>query len=188
MLVKTLEKTMERLTVDGRPPHGEQQNRNQNIGRPQIPQNQARDQRIPPEQSVRLPFQQYYLEEGCEDPVEDEIHLLDSELVPSFLSREYQDISTRQVERSQATQEEAFQKGYQLAMFKVQRQMSLRNREVPIMENRKTTPDTSTGKQKNVVPPKILSKSILSRKQKKKGSRTQNKSKQRRPLSVWKTR
>ena len=45
-------------------------------------------------------------------------------------------------------------------MFKVQRQMNLRNREFPIVEGRKAVPDTSTGKQKNVVPPKILSKSI----------------------------
>ena len=84
-------------------------------------QSRARDQRIPPEQPVRPPFQQYYLEEGCEDPTEDEIHLLGSELVPSFLSRGDQDTSTQQVERSRATEEEAFQKGYQLAMFEVQR-------------------------------------------------------------------
>lgn len=32
MLVKTLEKIMERLAVDGRPPHREQHNRNQNVG------------------------------------------------------------------------------------------------------------------------------------------------------------
>ena len=34
MIVKTLEKMMERLAVEGRPPHREQQNRNQNFGRP----------------------------------------------------------------------------------------------------------------------------------------------------------
>lgn len=45
-------------------------------------------------------------------------------------------------------------------MFEVQRQMNLRNREVPIVESRKIVPDTSTGKQKNIVPPNILSKSI----------------------------
>ena len=88
MILKTLEKMMERISIEGQPPHREQQNRNQNVGQPQILQNRARDQRIPPEHPVRPPFQQYYLEEGCEDPTEDEIHLLDSELVPSFLSRE----------------------------------------------------------------------------------------------------
>ena len=45
-------------------------------------------------------------------------------------------------------------------MFEVQRQMNLRNREVPIVESRKIVPDTSIGKHKNIVPPKILSKSI----------------------------
>ena len=57
MIVKTLEKMMERLTVDGRPPHREQQNRNQNVGQPQILQNRARDQRIPPEHPDMPPFQ-----------------------------------------------------------------------------------------------------------------------------------
>ena len=85
---------------------------------------------------------------------------MDSELVPSFLSREDQDTSTQLVERSRATEEEAFHKGYQLTMFEVQRQMNLRNREVPIVESRRTVPDTSTSKQRNVVPPKVLSKSI----------------------------
>lgn len=36
MIVKTLEKIMERLTVNDQPPHREQQNRNQNVGRAQI--------------------------------------------------------------------------------------------------------------------------------------------------------
>ena len=38
--------------------------------------------------------------------------------------------------------------------------MNLRNREIPIVENRKTLPSTSAGKHKNIVPLKILSKSI----------------------------
>ena len=45
-------------------------------------------------------------------------------------------------------------------MFEAQRQMSLRNREVPIIESRKAVPGASTGKQNNVVPPKIPSKNI----------------------------
>lgn len=108
VIMKTMEKLMERITVDNRPPPREQQNRNQNVGRPQILQNRARDQIIPPEQSVIPPFQQYYLEEICDDPAEDEIHLLDSELVPSFLSREDHDNSTQEVKRSQSMEEEAF--------------------------------------------------------------------------------
>ena len=83
---------------------------------------------------------------------------MDSDLVPSFLSREDHDSSMQEIERSQAAEEEAFQKGYQLAMFDMERQMSLRNREVPITENRKVVPITSVGNQKNGVPLKNQSK------------------------------
>ena len=46
--------------------------------------------------------------------------------------------------------------------------MNLRNREIPIVEKIKIVPNTSAGKQKNIVPPKILSKSIPEPKEKEK--------------------
>lgn len=53
-------------------------------------------------------------------------------------------------------------------MFDMQRQTSLRNREVPIAENRKMVPNTSAGKQKNGVPLKNQSKVIPKPKSKEK--------------------
>ena len=45
-------------------------------------------------------------------------------------------------------------------MIDVQRQINLRNKEIPTVENKKTVPNTSAGKQKSNVPLKILSKNI----------------------------
>lgn len=52
VIMETLERLVENLSVDHRPPprgQREQQNKNQNVGWPQILQNKGRDQRILPE-------------------------------------------------------------------------------------------------------------------------------------------
>ena len=46
--------------------------------------------------------------------------------------------------------------------------MNLMNREIPIVESKKVVPNTFAGKQKNIVPLKILSKSIHEPKEKEK--------------------
>lgn len=94
VMMNTMENLMERLTVDNRPPpkyHQEQQNRNQNVRRPQILQNRLRDQINIPEQLVRPPLKENYVRHNYDDQVEDEIHHLDVELSPSFLTREDND-------------------------------------------------------------------------------------------------
>jgi len=115
MMMRTMEKLMERLTMDNRPPprdHQEQQNKNQNVRRPHILQNRARDHRNLPDHPVRPPFQQNYVEQDYEDQTREEIHHLDDELFPAFLTREDHDSSSRATESLQAIEAEGIHKGY----------------------------------------------------------------------------
>ena len=91
MMLKTMEKLMDRLTVDNRSFNREQadpQIRNPNFRRPNAPmppQNRKRDMRNPRKQEkpqIRPPFPKNYVVDE-EDPTENEIHLfgeLDSEI------------------------------------------------------------------------------------------------------------
>ena len=78
MMMKIMEKLMERLTMDNRPPpmqKQEHQNRNQKFRRPLPP---PRNQRIPEDQQIRPPFlDNYIVEEGREDPMENKNHHFD---------------------------------------------------------------------------------------------------------------
>ena len=89
-MLRTMERVMERLSVDGRPPpkkNQEQPNRNQNARRPQTHQNRKRDQRNPPDPPVRPPFQENYVEQDGENQVEDEIHQLDTKSPSTVLTK-----------------------------------------------------------------------------------------------------
>ena len=91
MMLKTMEKLMDRLTMDNRVFNREQVNpqiSNPNFRRPNppiLPQNRQRDMRKPrnqEEQQIRPPFHENYVVDE-EDPTENEIHLfgeLDSKI------------------------------------------------------------------------------------------------------------
>ena len=77
MMLRTMERMMERLFVYGIPPPRENQEKqhiNQNSTRPQISQNRKRDQRIPPDPHVRPQFQENYVDQKGGIQAKDEIH------------------------------------------------------------------------------------------------------------------
>ena len=88
-MMQTMEKLMERLTMDNRPPpkeNQEQHNRNQNFRRPLPP---PRNQRIPEDQQIRAPFLDNYVdEEGGKDPMENQNHHFDDIDFEIYLAKE----------------------------------------------------------------------------------------------------
>ena len=54
-----------------------------------------------------------------------------------------------------------FKRGYQLVVMKVQRQIGLRNKDVPVMRNKDVTKKASTSKPKNDLPPKETSNNVI---------------------------
>ena len=104
--------------------------RPQNQQRPRDNRNQQAD---PP---VRPPFQQSLVDEEEEDEPEvpeESIHCFDEEMSGIFLTKEEHD------ESSQLKAEEEpsyFLKDYQHAIFEIQKQYNLRNRDVPITANK----------------------------------------------------
>lgn len=87
---------------------------------------------------------------------------------PTFLTEEYHDSSGQEVESLQAVEAEGIQKGYQLAVLDFHRQISLRNREIPIVKNMETIPRPSSRKPKNNIPLEDASKNASERKDKRK--------------------
>ena len=99
----------------------EQQNRNLNAIRPPIPQNRQRDQRNPPNPPIRPPFQENYVEHVGEDQVEDEIHQLDIESLPTFLTKEEHNKACLKRGVISAGETYDFKRGYQIVVMEVQR-------------------------------------------------------------------
>ena len=109
MMMKAMEKLMERLTVDNRPPpreNQEQQNRNQNVRRPQALQNRQRDQRNPLGQPVKPPFHKNYVEQEYGNEAEGEIHQLDTDSSSVFLTKEEHGNSCHEAEELPAEETE----------------------------------------------------------------------------------
>ena len=141
MMLKTMEKLMDRLTVDARPfnrEQGDPQIRNPNFRRPNppVPQhNRQRDQRNPrnhEEQPIRPPFPENYVVDE-EDPPENEIHLfgeLDSQIY--LIEEEHSMFAHEDGNEEFERETEQYQRGYLHAMDDVQKKIRLRNREVVI--------------------------------------------------------
>ena len=53
-----------------------------------------------------------------------------------------------------------FKRGYQLIVMEVQRQISLRNRDLPAVKNKEKTSKASTRKTKSIPPPKESSTNV----------------------------
>ena len=153
MMLKIMEKLMDRLTMDNRSFNREQadpQIRNRNFRRPNPPmltQNRQRDMRNPrnqEEQQVRPPFPENYVADE-EDPVKNEIHLfreLDSEL---YLTDEEHHMFAQEGGNEDFEREsEQCQRGYLHAMDDVQKNIMLRNREVVVNKGRINSNQPST--------------------------------------------
>jgi hypothetical protein len=94
MMVKTMEKLMERLTLDNRPPRRERkelQLRNPNFRRPPVPEIRQRDQINQGDQQIRPPFQENYAKDFVEEH-EDQIHMFDEDDFEIYLTKEEHDM------------------------------------------------------------------------------------------------
>ena len=101
MMIKAMENLMEILSMDNKSPpreNQEQQNRNQNVRRPQALQNRQRDQRNPPGQPVKPPFHKNYVEQEYGNEAEGEIHQLDTDSSYGYFTKEGHDNSLHEAE------------------------------------------------------------------------------------------
>jgi hypothetical protein len=80
LMMKTMEKLMERMSLDNKPNTREQVDvppRNQR--RPTVPQIRQRDQRNQGDQQIRPPFQNNYVNENFDENFEDNMHCCDGD-------------------------------------------------------------------------------------------------------------
>ena len=141
MKLKTMEKLMDRITVEARPVNREQnepQIRNPNFRRaipPPPPKNRQRDMRNPrnqEDQSIRPPFPKNYVDDndGAES-IEDHIHHfgdLDSEI---YLTQEEHNMFAQEDDNNLEGELEQYHKGHTHAIDNV-RKIKLRSRDVDI--------------------------------------------------------
>ena len=106
-------------------------------------------------------FQENYVEKEYENEVKGEIHQLDTDSSFGFLTKEEHDNSYHEAEELRAAETKDFQRGYQLAVMDLQRQIGLRNIDVPVMRNKDATNKASTSKPNNDLPPKDTSKNVI---------------------------
>ena len=152
-MLKTMEKLMDRLTMDNRGFNREQadpQIRNPNFRRPNPPvppQNWQRDlinPRNQEEQHIPPPFLENYVADE-EDPAENEIHLfgeLNSEI---YLTEEEHNMFEQEGGNEEFEKEtKQYQRGYLHAMDDVQRKIRLRKREVFINKGKANPNQPST--------------------------------------------
>ena len=156
IMLKTMEKLMDKLTMDARPfnrEQGDPQIRNPNFRRPNPPvppQNRQRDQRNPrnqEEQPIRPPFPENYVGDE-EDPPENEIHLFGEQDSEIYLTKEEHNMFAQE-DANEEFKNESYQRGYLHAMDDVQRKMKLRNRDVPINKG-KANPNQPSSSSLNV--------------------------------------
>ena len=89
-MMKTMEKFMEKLSLDNKPTTRDQSNfqlRNQNFKRAPGPQIRKRDQRYQGDQQIKPPFQNNYMNENFDESLEDNIHCCDDTETNVFLSK-----------------------------------------------------------------------------------------------------
>jgi hypothetical protein len=114
-MAKTMEKLVEKLSLDDRP--HDLQSRNQNFRRPQVPQIRQREQRIPIDHPVRPPFQNNYVADLFEEPSED-IHCFGLEGSQVYLTKEEHDMFMKDEELKE---KEDYKKGYQNSIMEFQK-------------------------------------------------------------------
>jgi hypothetical protein len=94
LMMRTMEKLMEKMSVGNRPAAREQQDpqpQNQNLRRGQVPQirkREQREQRDQGDQQTRPPFQNNYVDEDFDQMFEDQMHCCDDKNPRVFLDEE----------------------------------------------------------------------------------------------------
>jgi len=94
LMMKTMERFMENLSLDNKPAIRDQdelQHRNQNFIRAPVPQIKQRDQRNQGDQQIKPPFQNNYVDENFDESLEDNIHCCDNTETYVFLTKEEHD-------------------------------------------------------------------------------------------------
>jgi hypothetical protein len=158
MMVKTMEKLVERLTLDNRPPPRERQDpqvRNPNFRRPPVPQIRQRDQRNQGDQQIRPPFQENYVEDFVEEP-EDQIHLFDEDDSEIYLTKEEHDMFQQEQDNEVLMDSEEYRQGYQNVIYEFQKQYNLRNINVVVNSNKAQVDQPSTSQRKKDPPRKYI--------------------------------
>ena len=141
MILKTMEKLMDRLTVDNGPlnrKHNEPQIRNPHFRRPnsppppQIRQRDMRNPRNPDDQQMMPPFTENYVADEDEaESIEDHIHHfgdLDSEIY--LTKEEHSMLAQEDAINDLEVESEQYQRGYLHAIDDVQRKLKLINIDV----------------------------------------------------------
>lgn len=166
-MMKTMEKLMDRLALENTSAPLVQQGpqfRNPKFRRPQNQQRPTENRNQQPNPPVRPPFQQNLVDEEDDPKIpEESIHFLDEEMSGIFLTKE------EHVESDlvyQGKEPSDYLKGYQHAIFEMQKQYNLRNINVLIIANKaqpkkdvskvaKGKKDSPLGRKDTQLPPPI---------------------------------
>jgi hypothetical protein len=167
LMMKTMEKLMERMFMGNKPTAREQhdlQPRNQNLRRGLVPQIRQREQRDQGDQQIRPPFQNNYADEDFDQMIQDQMHCCDDKDTRVFLTKGEHDQYMREnddimleTDDTLSWEMEEFRKGYHNAIMQFQKKYNLRSRKAstepqqtnPIREPLADTPSTSRPKKDN---------------------------------------
>ena len=107
-----------------------------------------------------LHFKKKCVDQDGENQAEDEIHHLDIDSPTTFLTKEEHDITC--IERGDVSLRETtdFRRGYQLEVLDEQKQINLRNEDVPIVRNKDVGNKAYTSKPKGDIVSKEGSKNV----------------------------
>jgi hypothetical protein len=129
-MMKTMEKLMERMSLDNKPNTREQADvppRNQR--RPTIPQIRQRDQRNQGDQQIRPHFQNNYVNNNFDEHFEDNMHFCDGDETKVFLNKEEHDqfmeendIFIQENDERLSVEKEEYQTRLQNAIMQFQKQ------------------------------------------------------------------
>ena len=100
------------------------------------------------------------MDQDGENIAKDEILQLDTDSLSTFLTKEEHDKACIERGEMHVGETNDFKRGYQLVVMEVQRQISLRSREVPVTRNKEAKHKSSTRKPKSITPPKHSSKNV----------------------------
>jgi hypothetical protein len=138
LMMKTMEKLMERMSLGNKPITREQhdpQPRNQNPRRGLVPQIRQREQRDQGDQQIRPPFQNNYADEYFDQMFEDQMHCCDDKDTHMFLTKGEHDQYMREnddimleTDDTLSWEMEEFRKGYHNAIMQFQKKYNLRRK------------------------------------------------------------
>jgi hypothetical protein len=138
LMMKTMEKMMERISMDNKPTAREKndfQPINQNFIRALVPRIRQRDQREKGDQKIRPPFQKNYANEYSDQMIQDQMHCCDDMDTHMFLTKgehdQFMDTNDGimlEIEDTLSSKIEEFNKGYHKEIMKFQKKYNLGSR------------------------------------------------------------